>query len=81
MNVRIQKWGNSLAVRIPSAFAAEVKVKNGSMVDLSLTREGNLVLVPPKRRIYSLASLLAGVTKKNRHDEAEAGAARGLEAW
>lgn len=81
MNVRVQKWGNSLAVRIPSAFASEVRVADGSVVDLSLTKDGHLVLVPAKKKVYSLSSLMAGVTRKNMHAEEDAGPSHGREAW
>jgi antitoxin MazE len=38
MRIKIQKWGNSLAVRIPKAIAVESKIRQGSAVDLTLER-------------------------------------------
>ena len=35
MRLRVQKWGNSLALRIPKPFAQEARVKQGSVVNLS----------------------------------------------
>jgi len=36
MRVRIKKWGNSLALRIPKPFAEETAVTEGAVVDLSI---------------------------------------------
>lgn len=79
MRVRIQRWGNSLAVRIPKAFAEDAGIEQSSMVDLSLI-DGNLVL-KPMRPEYALADLLTGVTKANRHAEVEVGEPVGTEIW
>ena len=43
MRTRIQKWGNSLALRIPKSFAAEVKLEQGSEIEVSLV-DGKLVV-------------------------------------
>jgi antitoxin MazE len=80
MEARIQRWGNSLAVRIPKAFAAEVGLREDGPVEMTV-REGSLVIVPaapPKRR---LADLLAAVTPENVHSEVAMGEPRGNEAW
>ena len=36
MKTRIQKWGNSLALRIPKSFAAETHLEQGTLVEVSL---------------------------------------------
>ena len=77
MRTRIAKWGHSLAVRIPRAYAAQVGVAEGSEVDL-IASDGTLVLRRPR---YDLKDLLAGITLKNRHDEIATGERRGREAW
>jgi len=48
MRIRVQKWGNSLALRIPKPFAEEAQVKQGTAVDLSLA-DGKLVATPVSR--------------------------------
>lgn len=48
MTTRIQRWGNSLAIRIPKAFADEMDVAEGSVVDITV-REGTLVVAPMRR--------------------------------
>jgi antitoxin MazE len=79
MKTEVQKWGNSLAVRIPKSFAAQTGIDRGSVVDLSLI-EGNIVIVPEAPG-YKLAELLAQVTKKNIHKEITFGPSAGKEVW
>ena len=79
MQARIQKWGNSLAIRIPKPFAMEVGLEQNSLVVVSVS-EGKLVLEPVKPS-YSLEELLAQVTKDNLHQEIETGPVVGSEAW
>lgn len=78
MLVRISKWGNSLALRIPAAFAEEAGIQSGTEVDLAL-EDGRLVITP--RTLYVLDELLDGVTEQNRHTEVDTGPPEGLEAW
>ena len=80
MRLRIQKWGNSLALRIPKPFAEEARVKQGSVVDLSLV-EGKLVAAPLARETWTLTRLLSGVTRKNLPAEVDSGPPAGREAW
>ena len=80
MRVQIQKWGNSLALRIPKPFAEEAEVREGTFVDLSLA-EGKLVAVPDVKRRYTLKQLLSKVTKDNLHKEVSFGRAAGREVW
>ena len=80
MRTKIQKWGNSLALRIPRSFAEEAGVATGSEVDLTI-RNGNLVLKPSKPRKYRLKDLLRKVTDENRHVELETCDAVGREVW
>jgi antitoxin MazE len=79
MRVAVRKWGNSLAVRIPRAFAEDVRLTEGSEVDVKVER-GRLVLVPLDPTA-TLADLLAAVTDANRHGEIEFGPAVGREVW
>ncbi len=80
MRVHIQKWGNSLALRLPQPFAKQIHVRKNSMVDLSL-EEGKLVLTPVSSRKYTLKELLAKVTPENIHQEINTGSPRGREIW
>jgi antitoxin MazE len=80
MRVKIQRWGNSLAVRIPKSFAAETRIQQDTEVELSMD-EGRLIITPVGSREMTLEELLEGVTPDNRHGEFETGPAVGAEAW
>jgi antitoxin MazE len=80
MRTRIQKWGNSLAVRIPKSFAAEVGIEEETPVELALIA-GKLVLTPAPASSITLESLLAGITDANIHGEVDTGDRVGSEAW
>ena len=80
MKLKIQKWGNSLALRIPKALAIEANVKSGSTVDLSLSN-GELKIKPIGDREYTLEELLSGITDENIHDEVSTGIPQGKESW
>ena len=80
MKTRVQKWGNSLALRIPKSFATEVGLQTDSSVDVSLVK-GKLVIAPIVKRKLTLKALLAQVTDNNLHHEVDTGSAVGSEAW
>lgn len=79
MRTKISRWGNSLGIRIPKAFAEEVEVSEGSEVDLSIVH-GRLILEPVEES-YRLEALLDRVTEENLHGEILTGEPRGRESW
>ena len=80
MRTRVQKWGNSLALRIPKSFAIEAGIEEDAPVDVTL-RDGTILITPVTRPVYSLSQLLADITPENLHPEVDTGEARGGEAW
>ncbi len=84
MRVAFLKWGNSLALRVPKAFAQEIGASVGKAANMEV-REGKLIveIARPKRsrRRYTLQQLVAGITPKNRHPELEWGPPVGNEIW
>lgn len=80
MQTKIQRWGNSLGLRIPKSFAAEARVEAGSTVDISV-EDGALIVRSVSARVYRLEDLLSGVTASNLHQETDWGAPAGGEAW
>jgi len=80
MEARVQKWGHSLALRIPSAFAKHARIQPGSRVDVSEV-SGKLVITLLEPDEPTLEMLLAGVTPENLHQEIATGKAVGNEAW
>jgi antitoxin MazE len=77
--VQLAKWGNSLAVRIPAAYAKEIGASENSQAELSI-EDGRLVLAP-MRDIprFDLDTLVAQITDENRHEEIGTGPALGDE--
>lgn len=80
MKTRVQKWGNSLALRIPKSFAVEVGLKQNTSVELFLVN-GKLVLTPINQPTYTLEELLSQITENNLHHEIDTGSPVGNEAW
>jgi len=78
MVTKIQKWGNSLGIRIPKSFAKEAQVGAGSRVDLAV-KAGRLTITPIRPQGYDLETLLAGVTPANLHAEVDTGKPMGSE--
>jgi antitoxin MazE len=80
MRTRVQRWGNSLAVRIPKSFAVELHLDHDSEVDLSLVN-GQLTVLPVAAPAFTLDELLEGVTEANVHQAVDTGSAVGQETW
>ena len=80
MHTKVQRWGNSLAVRIPKSFAEEVGLVDGAAVEMRLV-DGGLLVEPVSAPPLCLEELLDGVTEANLHAEVDTGAAQGSEAW
>jgi len=80
MRTTIGKWGNSLALRIPSGFAEDARLSDGAEVELSV-RGGRLVIEAVEPAELRLDELLAGITPENVHREQHVGRARGAESW
>lgn len=80
MLTKVQKWGNSLALRIPKAFARDAQLENDSLVEITIV-EGQIIITPVEAPSWTLEQLLAGINKKNIHREIETGSAVGNEIW
>jgi len=74
-----QKWGNSLAVRIPAAIANQMHIKSGSRLDVRLV--GDSLMIKPVDPHLVLEELLACITDDNQHGLVEWGEPVGGEAW
>ncbi len=80
MKTRVQKWGNSLALRIPKSFATEAGLQRETTIEISLA-DGKLIITPVAKPELTLEQLLAKVTKQNLHHEVNTGHAAGNETW
>lgn len=68
MRGKLDKWGNSFAVRIPKTLVDDLRIALGAPLEFS-TERGRIVISPRKRPVYDPDQLIAGITKKNRHGE------------
>jgi antitoxin ChpS len=57
MELSIQKWGNSAAVRLPSTLLSQLGVALGDRLNAEIQPEG--LVLRPARKSYSLADLMA----------------------
>ncbi len=80
MVTKILKWGNSLGLRIPKAFAKEAGIEDGSAVDISL--DGDRIVIRPATPVqYQLTDLVSLVREDNIHEEISTGDTTGREVW
>jgi antitoxin MazE len=80
MVTRIQKWGNSLGLRIPKSFAEDAGVEEGSPVDISIDGD-KLIIQPVRPSRYVLKDLVSQIREDNIHDEIPTGDRLGREVW
>lgn len=80
MRTRVQKWGNSLAVRLPRSIAADSGLDADTAVEIVL-REGSVVVTRVAEPSFTLEQLLAQITPENAHGEVDTGLAVGGESW
>jgi antitoxin MazE len=80
MKVKMSRWGNSLAVRIPSAVVQKAELHEGVCFDIEMIGDGGLRLMP-LRMAPTLDELVARITEQNKHDESDLGEPVGDEAW
>jgi antitoxin MazE len=79
MQTVVKKWGNSLALRLPQAIAADLQIVEGATVSLSI--EDHTLVVKPTRKRYRLADLLAQMDGKTKRGETDWGKPEGEESW
>ena len=77
MLAKAQKWGNSLAVRLPKSVSEECGITDGSAVEI--VRKNNFIVIKPVKRKLSLDQLLGQITEFNQHAEIPTGAPLGKE--
>lgn len=78
MDTIIQKWGNSLGVRIPLNIARGLHLKKGCRVDIS--GDDSKIVIRPKNK-KNLKEMLQAITADNIHGEFDPGGEAGNEIW
>jgi antitoxin MazE len=81
MKTEFLKWGNSLALRVPSAFAKELGASEGKRAEMTVEDGALVIKVAKPRRRYRLEDLIVGITEENRHGEVDWGRPIGNEIW
>ncbi len=79
MTTKVQKWGNSLAIRIPIELSKKIGLVEGRAVDFVQMK--NSIVVRPAMPVYKLRDLLKGMTRKKAQPEIDWGGPRGNEIW
>ena len=79
METVIRKWGNSPALRLPTALLKEAGYQLDQKVDLVVSR-GQIIIQPSKKIEYDLDTLVNGIHAGNTHDEVNFGRPVGNEA-
>ena len=77
MRTHVSKWGHSLAVRIPRAFAEQLGVEEGSAIEIVAEADA-ITLRKPE---YRLEALVGAMTADNLHGETDTGSPVGKEEW
>ncbi len=81
MKTKAQKWGNSLAVRVPKGITEQAGVGVNDTLDIEVVEGGVILLTPRRRRKYRLNDLLKGMTKENMSTGIDFGRTVGREVW
>lgn len=68
----IKKWGDSPAVRVPTAVMKDAALQVGDVVGV-IGESGVITIHPVRRAAYSLAELLDGITPVNIHERPDSG--------
>lgn len=80
MQTKIQKWGNSLALRIPKVLALDAHIKEGTLIDIAVSN-GEIVAKPTRKPAFDLKTLVARISPDNVHNEVATGEPIGRESW
>lgn len=77
MEIEIKKWGNSLGIRIPKIIAKDLKITEGTLVNIE-DIDGKIVISPKKN---TLQNILKQINAENIHSELDFGKQEGQESW
>ena len=51
MEIRIQKWGNSDGIRIPSSILKSLNIKTNDILNIEEVNKKNIISIPEKKKI------------------------------
>lgn len=79
MESTVTRWGNSLAIRIPKAFASAASIAENSAVEIGI--EGDRIVIERAEKRWNLAQLVSRIDADNLHSPADWGDSKRKEAW
>lgn len=79
MTTTIQKWGNSLGVRIPKNIANNLNLKEGS--GISIYEKNGAMVLEKRAKLLDLKKVLKNCTPETYHSEVNWGNPVGKEIW
>ena len=79
VQAKVIKWGNSLGIRLQKAIAEQMRLANGTTVDIKVSGSKMVVTKSPPK--YTLKGLMKGVNEDNIHGEIDSGSPMGTEIW
>ncbi len=65
--MQVQRWGNSLAIRLPKSLCQAIGIEEGK--ELDFTVEKDVITLKPKKEAESLEEMLERITPENLHEE------------
>jgi antitoxin MazE len=77
MKIKLVKWGNSLGIRLPKIFTAQIGVDIGSEIDVNIQEDALII----RKSTPSLNDLLEQITPENVHEPVDWGEPVGKELW
>jgi antitoxin MazE len=78
MLVRLSRWGNALAMRLPKSLAQQIGVVAGQTV--SVTAEGDRLIIRAAPARWTLEDMVVGMTPKAMREAFDWGGDQGREA-
>lgn len=80
MNTKVQKWGNSLGVRLPLSITKSLNIRPNTQIEIKL--EGKKIVLKPIKKVeYNLSDLVNQINESNCHKEETFGNQTGNEIW
>jgi len=78
VELEVKKWGNSLGFRIPKDLAAQLRVQEGTWLEVLLTDDGLLLKSKRRRSRLNIEDLLENLGTM---EEVDWGEPQGQEVW
>lgn len=80
MEARLQKWGNSIGIRIPSSILKSLNLKDNDILKIEEQDERIIISIPKKQKI-SLSERFKDYHRENLAKDFSWDEARGKELW